>query len=670
MKRILLHIIIILISCTGTAQESLSDSEQARTYYDLALRLLDTIPDSSLLYANQAELILTKSDPDGLLPYLFKLKGNIYEEIRVTDRSLSYYNKAFEEFIKLGEYQEMGVCALSMGDTYYELGDFSEAYFFFMQSLNAYEQDGDRMGIAKMENKLGIVAHEMGKLDEAGRHYMKAYEIYQEFGSISDQCRSLNNLGLILYDRQAYDSALVLFKEGMNLLTGISQATPQDQYILSGIYNNMALAYSDMEEYELALSNLLRSLDIARVIDDLYNIGSVFTNLGSIYGKMDRQDSALYYLHRSLKIAKDMKFRHLELEVYDELSQLHAGRGYYGSAYNWRLRYDTVYKDLFNEDQSQQIARIRGLYEQQIKDREIEQLHSQSQVQGMLNKVFMVCIIVIVILVIIITVNLGAKKRANKTLAERNIQISNAMEKLSESGEEMENLNRSKDRIFSVVAHDLRNPVAAVTGFSELLYENFEEFSVETQKEYLLQIVQGTQRIQNLLENLLVWARSQMKAIKYEPETLKVKSIVDECVKELRVNLDHKKVSCQVRIESNCEVFADKSMMHTVIRNLIINAVKFSFPGGRIWISSEEVPEGCSIAVTDEGIGIQPEIQAKLFDPNEAISSLGTTGESGSGLGLVICNEFLEKNRGSIRVESEPGNGATFVITLPSSDTP
>ncbi len=331
------------------------------------------------------------------------------------------------------------------------------------------------------------------------------------------------------------------------------------------------------------------------------------------------------------------------------------------------LRYDTVYKDLFNEKQSQQIARIRGLYEQQIKDQEIEQLHSQSQVQKTLNKVFIVFIIVIVALVIIITVNLRSKKKTNQILAERNIQLSSAMEKLSQSGEELESLNRSKDRIFSVVAHDLRNPVAAVTGFSELLYENFGEFSTDTQKEYLLQIVQGTQRIQNLLENLLMWARSQMKAIKYEPEELKMKDVLDECVRQLKANLDHKKVTCQVKVERQCIVFADKAMIHTVLRNLIINAIKFSFPGGRIWISSKVTPEGCSISVSDEGIGIQPEIQEKLFDPNEGISSLGTTGESGSGLGLIICNEFLEKNKGSISVESQPGNGSTFTINLPAS---
>ncbi len=229
MKKFLLQIILLLFYASVVAQESRRDSlfalsrevtgsELAHVYYELSTQLLDSLPDSALYFANQAELIFNRSDPDAMLPTLFKLKGSIYEKIRIIDRSLFYYRKAYDEFIKVGDNQELGSCALRLGNTYYELGDFSEAYFFYMQSLNAYEQNGDQIGIAKMENNLGTVAHEMGNLDEAEVHYFKAYGIYKVDGTISDQCRSLNNIGLIFYDRQAYDSALVCFKEGIELL--------------------------------------------------------------------------------------------------------------------------------------------------------------------------------------------------------------------------------------------------------------------------------------------------------------------------------------------------------------------------------------------------------------------------------------------------------------------
>jgi signal transduction histidine kinase len=644
---------------------TVTDNELASTYYELSLSLLGEYPDSALYFANRAELMLQRSDPEALLPYVFKSKGQIYENKRVTERSLLYYRKAYDEFIKLENFIEIGNCALKMGNLYYDMANYSEAYFFYLQSLNAYEKENDRLGIARMENNLGNVSFDMGRLVEAEKHYTKAYEIYEEIGLANEAYGALSNIGLIFYERELYDSALIYYQEVMNELHPDSLSSSQQRYILSFVYNNAALAYDDQGEQELAKEYYLRGLYLANQGDDQHTAGTVYVNLGSLFGEMGNQDTALYYLHRALQIAQQRGFRDLELEVYEELAELHANKGSYASAYNWMVRYDTLYKAIFNEDQTKEIMRLRSMYEQEINEQEIQQLQSETQVQKMLNKLFISFIVIIVALAIIIAVNLRSKKHTNQMLAERNLQISNAIQKLSESENELQKLNKSKDRIFSVVAHDLRNPVAAVTGFSELLYDNFDEFPAETQKEYLLQILQGTQRIQNLLENLLIWARSQMKAVKYEPETIQLQELLNECVREIQANLDHKKVDCLLLVEATCTVFADKAMMHTVFRNLIINAIKFSFPGGKIRITSESTEKHCKIMVSDEGIGIQPEIQEKLFSTNNVVSTPGTTGESGSGLGLVICKEFLERNQGSIQVESEPGNGATFIVSLP-----
>ena len=644
-----------------------TDNELATTFYELSLSLQAEYPDSALYFANRAELMLQRNDPESLLPFLYKSKGQIYNNKLLVERSLLYFKKAYDEFIKLENYTEIGNCALIIGNLHYDMANLSEAYFFYMQSLNAYERENDQLGIARMENNLGNVSTDMGRFFEAEKHYQKAYTIYRENGLSTEEYGALSNIGMIYYKRELYDSALIYYQEVMNQLDPDSLSSSTQHYILSGAYNNAALAYSELGERQLALDYYRKGLALAIGADDQETVGSVYVNLGSLFGEMKIQDSALFYLHRALRIAQQREFPLLELEVYEELAKLHAKPGSYASAYNWMVRYDTLYKALFNEEQSKEIIQLRSRYEQEISEKEILQLQSESQVQRMLNKLFIIFIVVIVALAIIIAVNLRSKKLTNQMLAERNLQISNAIQKLSESENELQKLNKSKDRIFSVVAHDLRNPVAAVTGFSELLYDNFEEFPVDTQKEYLLQILQGTQRIQNLLENLLIWARSQMKAVKYEPETLKVKGLLAECVREMKANLDHKKVDCLLKIEPSCVVFADKAMMYTVFRNLIANAIKFSFPGCKIRITSETMENGCKIMVSDDGIGIQPEIQEKLFTANEVVSTPGTTGESGSGLGLVICKEFLERNQGKIAVESEPGNGSTFIVTLPSS---
>jgi signal transduction histidine kinase len=644
-----------------------SDHQLAFTFYELSLSLQDEYPDSALYFANRAELILQRNDPESKLPMVYKSKGEIYENMHLVERSLFYYKKAYDEFIKNENYIETGNCALKMGNLYYDMANFSDAYFYYMQSLNAFERENDQLGIARMENNLGNVSHDMGRLDDAEKHYQKAYGIYKKNGMSTEECGALGNIGMILYERELYDSALTYFMGVMEKLDPDSIGSTQQHYILSGVYNNAALAYIELGQQELALEYFRKGLGLATRDNDELTEGSVYVNLGSLFGDMNNQDSALYYLHRALQIAQQRGFRSLEMEAYEELAKFHAKQGSYASAYNWMVKYDTLYKTLFNEQQSEQIMQLRSRYEQEISEQEILQLQSETQVQKMLNKLFAIFIVIIIALVIVIAVNLRSKKRTNLMLAERNLQISNAIQKLSESENELQKLNKSKDRIFSVVAHDLRNPVAAVTGFSELLYDNFDQFPVETQKEYLLQILQGTQRLQNMLENLLIWARSQMKAVKYEPETIRIHDLLEDCIREVKPNLDHKKVNCQLNVDTACEVFADKAMMHTVFRNLIINAIKFSFPGGTIRITSEDFKTGSHLRVSDEGIGIQPEIQAKLFTAYEVVSTPGTTGEQGSGLGLVICKEFLERNRGQIRVESEPGQGSTFIVTLPAT---
>ncbi len=654
-----------LLNMTGVV----NDNELATTFYELSISLQEEYPDSALYFVNRAELMLQRNDPESLLPYVFKSKAEIYKNKLISERSLLYYQKAYDEFIKLENYTEIGNCAIEMGNLYYDMANFSEAYFYYMQSLNAYEREGDQLGIARMENNLGLVSQEMGRLDEAEKHYRKAYAIYSENELSTEEFGALSNIGTIYYERESFDTALVYYQEVMDQLHPDSITSTVEYYILSGVYNNTALAYNEQGNKQLALNYFRKGLGLALRANDQQTEGFVYVNLGSLFGEMKVQDSALFYLHRALRIAQQRGFPSLELETYEELATLHAKPGSYASAYNWMVRYDTLYKSLFNENQSERIMQLRSRYEQEITEKEILQLQSESQIQKMLNKLFIIFIVVIVALAIIIAVNLRSKKATNQMLAERNMQISNAIQKLSESENELQKLNKSKDRIFSVVAHDLRNPVAAVTGFSELLYDNFEEFPVDTQKEYLLQILQGTQRIQSLLENLLIWARSQMKAVKYEPETLKVKGLLTECVREMKANLDHKKVDCFVKIETSCLVYADKAMMYTVFRNLIANAIKFSFPGSKIRITSKATDKGCNVMVSDDGIGIQPEIQEKLFTANEVISTPGTTGESGSGLGLVICKEFLERNMGTISVESEPGNGSTFIVSLPSSPT-
>jgi len=211
----------------------LTDNELATTFYELSLSLQAEYPDSALYFANRAELMLQRNDPESLLPFLYKSKGQIYNNKLLVERSLLYFKKAYDEFIKLENYTEIGNCALIIGNLYYDMANFSEAYFYFMQSLNAYERENDQLGIARMENNLGNVSHEMGRFFEAEKHYQKAYTIYRENGLSTEEYGALSNIGMIYYERELYDSALIYYQEVMNQLDPDSLASSTQRYIFS-----------------------------------------------------------------------------------------------------------------------------------------------------------------------------------------------------------------------------------------------------------------------------------------------------------------------------------------------------------------------------------------------------------------------------------------------------
>ena len=227
--------------------------------------------------------------------------------------------------------------------------------------------------------------------------------------------------------------------------------------------------------------------------------------------------------------------------------------------------------------------------------------------------------------------------------------------------------NASKDKFFSIIAHDLKNPFNGIIGLTSLLVDDFDSFSVEEQKEFIQDIKTTAENTFRLLQNLLEWSQTQTGKIHFEPTQFMLSSITTEIVDLVKTSAGNKNIRVDTDIPIDLRVFADVNMINTVIRNLLLNAVKFTKRGGKILLSARHVDHVVEISVADNGIGINPENFKKLFCIDCTVLSYGTEGEQGTGLGLILCKEFVEKNSGKIRVESEVGVGSTFTITLPET---
>ncbi len=230
---------------------------------------------------------------------------------------------------------------------------------------------------------------------------------------------------------------------------------------------------------------------------------------------------------------------------------------------------------------------------------------------------------------------------------------------------ELKELNMTKDKFFSIIAHDLKNPFNSLLGFSELMLHNLDAYDRKQIRDFIQIIFSTSKSAYSLLENLLEWSRSQTGRIELKPENIDLYKLVEENVNLLIGIAENKGIELVNIVKSNTTAFADQNMINTVIRNLVNNALKYTSKGGRVTISSNITDGEAELIVSDTGVGIMDENIGKLFRIDVNYSTPGTDEESGTGLGLILCKEFVEKNKGRIEIKSTFGKGSDFSIRLP-----
>jgi signal transduction histidine kinase len=223
-------------------------------------------------------------------------------------------------------------------------------------------------------------------------------------------------------------------------------------------------------------------------------------------------------------------------------------------------------------------------------------------------------------------------------------------------------------KFLSIIAHDLRSPFSSIISVLELLKDSYYDHNLEDVKKYIRMATNSANGTLSLLENLLAWTLAENKMTSFNPVKLNVKNLIDEEFENFISAATHKLISLNHSISENLHVSADIDMFKTVLRNLISNAIKYSFIGGEVTINATEHKQFVEISVEDTGIGITQKDRKELFRRNEIHTTRGTNNESGTGLGLILCKEFVEKHGGTIRIESEPGKGSRILFTLPQSD--
>jgi signal transduction histidine kinase len=233
---------------------------------------------------------------------------------------------------------------------------------------------------------------------------------------------------------------------------------------------------------------------------------------------------------------------------------------------------------------------------------------------------------------------------------------------------ELKETNAAKDKFFAIIAHDLRGPTGNLASFLEYLNETFNELSPTELKEILLSLYKSAENVSVLLENLLIWAQSQLNKIEFKPSELRLTDVIQNSIKGLKQSADNKQIDIRYELNDQICVLADPNMVQTIVRNLLSNAIKFTPRGGSVIIKTDVMNMNhASVSIIDNGVGIEESSLSKIFDISNTLHTSGTEDEKSTGLGLILVKDFVEKNKGTIAIDSQKGEGTIVSFTLPTT---
>jgi len=570
--------------------------------------------------------------------------------------------------------------------------------------------------LAASYNQLGITYYFLGNTNQAAELFLKVLKVNEKNSDSLGISRSLNNIGLAYHDEKAYSKSLEYYKQSLDIKLKI-----KDYTTLWTTYMNIGLSYSSLNEYDNALNNYFSGLDAWKILKEEKNesYASIMSEIGILYeitNSLDKADKFLNeavtyfeksktsyrvantllhlaivnrkkgnnviaqnYLNQSLKLINESGAFPILPDYYLELSNIEESKGNIQKAFDYYKK-QQVLKDSLNKEQNlKEMNQMQEMYK--IEKQEAETIALKKEIELgeeklIRNKIVTIGVIVLLILVLVFSIyllkNLNRWKIANNKLRDQQNIISNANEALQQQKDELQilanelkRLNADKDRFMSILGHDLKSPFNTFLGLSEILTENIHVFGIAEIEDIVITLNKTARSTYNLLEDILLWTRSQSGKIPFKPRDLKLTDICKDIFEILNPVANAKNISINYKVADEIIIYADPDMLKTVLRNLVSNAIKFTNNNGSINIKTGHTDSILTISVSDNGIGIGPDNLTKLFKNSEIFTTPGTANETGTGLGLLLCKEFVEKHGGKIWVESEFGKGSEFKFTLP-----
>jgi len=601
------------------------------------------------------------------------------------EESIKYGTEAIELAGKYKDYISLANGYSFVGVSYRIMGKYSKSVDFFYKGLEiAVEHEiSEQEGYAYLNLANLFVYQELAAL---------AYENVKKAEAIATEIGNQRMLAYVyMYSGRVYnlegkqDSAILSYKKSLSLREELNQIPEQ-----ATCFKYIGDIYFHKGEFTTAAENYNLSLDKVDKKNDRDLFANILIKKSMIFVNENRYKEASAMAHEGLKIANEIGANMTIRDALQALVTISLRTNDYKLASGFQQRVRLYNDTLFSNQLSEKIFFLEYQLEKQQRNAKIDLLNKDNSIKELRIKririisIGLTAIIALLIAVFIVLIILMKQRRANEKLLEshnqeilkqndsieqQNRKLSEANEKLEKSEEELKRIVQTKDKLFSIIAHDLRNPFTALSGLTEVMLDNAGKIDAAEMNVYASMINDSSHKLLQLIENLLQWARSQTGTLKHFKTNIILKSLADDVMKIYMSQAGTKGITLKNEIPDNVSVFADYEILSIIVRNLISNGIKYTQKGGSVTCAAYQEHGNTVIKVLDTGIGMSSDVLEKLFKIEETFSTEGTGHELGTGLGLVICKEFTETLGGTITVESSLGKGTSFTVTLPASAT-
>jgi len=573
------------------------------------------------------------------------VKANVYEaigsyflfEIANYEKSIDFFKLALENYILIGDASVINLLNASIGNNYARIGNYENAVEYLMKCYEWEKSENDREALSSTLNSLGVIYSQWQKPDVAIHYLEEAVYVERQLNRPLQYATRLASLSKE-YTFIDVNKSLPLIKEALEYDEKIESQNIKDYYIAIHTLL-MGDVYYELDSLTNAANSYKRALAFFEKVGNPYYIATSLQSLGRLQVRQHNFTEAVNSLKRCIEIAERNKFLDIQFYACLYLSEAYSYLEPNSLSHVYLKKYTLLKDSIFRETTQKQINDFQVKYETAEKQFEIERQQTEIERHRTRQLIYVSGLIVAGLLLALFAYVVVLRNRRNRVLSE---------------------MNAIKDKFFSIISHDLKNPAVAQRDALQLLAEHSDKLDSNTISSYYQNLLKSANGLVDLLKNLLNWAQIQTGRDVYRPIPFNIVAALQSDIDVIKNISERKNISFDTLIPQSAIVTADENMIVTVIRNLLTNAVKFTETGGTVTL---EISNGV-ISVIDTGTGMTQEQLQNLFRIDRQHSKPGTANETGTGLGLIVCREMIEKHGSKLNVESEEGKGSRFWFEL------